>query len=200
VGQRSGWKQFDRFGYQWGGKRGFEQTAGNVSELADTLFRPFTNGNYQLDITELSPGAGRFAAELLRYARSMALVDMNSVCIEICKRRFEDFPTLISFYVNDGRRLDMLAPNSADVIACYDSMVHMHPEIVASYVFQMCEIVRPGGLLWLDHGGRGAKEHGHRTAMTADGMAEIAGAAGLIVLSQVFRNDWDCVSVLQRPD
>jgi SAM-dependent methyltransferase len=196
-GQRAGWTEVDRFGYWW--DRGFEQTTGGVSELADKYFRPFTRGQYEFEITELSPGAGRFTSEVIRYARSMTLVDMNPVCIDICRQRFQYFPTPIRFHVNDGRQLSMLEPDSADIVVCFDSMVHMHPEIIENYVVQMATIVRPGGMLWLDHSGKGAKEAGHRTDMTAGRMAEIAAAVGCDVVSQEFRNNWDCISVIQRP-
>jgi SAM-dependent methyltransferase len=170
-----------------------------MSAFADKFFRPFTRGQYQFDITELSPGAGRFTSEVVRYARSMTLVDMNPVCIDICKERFRYFPTPITFHVNDGRELGMLEEESADIIVCFDSMVHMHPEIIENYVLQMAKIVRPGGILWLDHSGKGEKSVGHRTDMTADRMAEIAAGAGCEVVSQVYRNNWDCISVIQRP-
>jgi 2-polyprenyl-3-methyl-5-hydroxy-6-metoxy-1,4-benzoquinol methylase len=197
-GQGVGWTDIDRFGYRWG-VGGVEQTVGGVSAFADQYFRPFTFGNYHLDITELSPGGGRFTAELIRYARSMTLVDMNETCIEICRERFRYFPTTIEYCVNDGRHLDMLRPDSADIIACFDSMVHMHPEIIENYVMQMASIIRPGGIMWLDHSGKGAKSHGHRTDMTVIRMAEIAVAVGCNVISQRFRNEWDCISVIQRP-
>src|SRR5687768_14532210 len=74
-GQAAGLTEIDRFGYRWG-VRGIEQTVGGVSAFADKYFRPFTHDNYKFDITELSPGGGRFTAELIRYARSMTLVDM----------------------------------------------------------------------------------------------------------------------------
>jgi SAM-dependent methyltransferase len=197
-GQAAGWTEVDRFGYRWG-VRGVEQTVGGVSAFADKYFRPFTNDNYTFDITELSPGGGRFTAELIRYARSMTLVDMNPVCIDICKQRFQYFPTPVTYHVNDGRGLEMLEADSADFIVCFDSMVHMHPEIIEHYVTQMAAVVRPGGLLWLDHSGKGAKSVGHRTDMTADRMATIAAAVGCEVVSQEFRNDWDCISVIRRP-
>ena len=66
-GQASGWRALDRFGYRWG-VNGVEQTVGGVAAFADKHFRPFTRGEYQLDIVELSPGGGRFTNELIRYA------------------------------------------------------------------------------------------------------------------------------------
>lgn len=75
----------------------------------------------------------------------------------------------------------------------------MHPSVIDGYVAQMAHIVRPGGFVWLDHSGRGARASGHRTAMTAELMVDFAEKAGLHVESQEFRNGWDCISVLRRP-
>ena len=35
--------------------------------------------------------------------------------------------------------------------------------------------------------------------MTAELMGGFAADAGLVVKEQVFRNDWDCISVLAKP-
>ena len=85
-----------------------------------------------------------------------------------------------------------------DLIACYDSMVHMHPDVVRGYVAQMPALLVDGGTAWLDHSGKGQRNRGARTAMTADLMVQFAAEAGLTVKDQVFRNDWDCISVLGK--
>jgi SAM-dependent methyltransferase len=197
-GQRDGWSDHDRFGYQWSG--GYTRTAGDFARFVDDYFRPWTDGRHDLKILELAPGAGRFSAELIRYARSMVLVDLNEAAIELCRRRFEFYPTTpIEYCVNDGISLDVVRAHDFDMFACHDSMVHMRPEIIESYVAELPRILVPGGLAWLDHSGRGAKKVGHRTAMTAELMVEFASASGLEVVDQRFRNSWDCVSVLRYP-
>jgi len=197
-GQRAGWEVRDHYGYRWGG--GYAQTVGDLVRFTDKFLRPWTFGRYDLNIMELSPGGGRFTSELLRYASKMALVDMSSDCIEVCRERFRYFPTRISYHVNDGTSLAAVEGAQFDLIACYDSMVHMHPTVIEGYVRQMAGLVRANGVIWLDHSGMGRRESGHRTAMTAETMREIAARAGLRVVDQTFRNDWDCVSVLRRAD
>ena len=109
-----------------------------------------------------------------------------------------DLPIPIEFVVNDGQSLAEVGGGPFDFIACYDSMVHMHPDVVRGYVAQMPALLVDGGTAWLDHSGKGQRDRGARTAMTAELMAEFASEAGLVVRDQVFRNGWDCISVLGK--
>lgn len=192
-GQRAGWDNRDSYGYRWDG--GYQQTVGQVARLADTHLRPHTDDRYDLNVLELSPGGGRFTMELVRYASALTLVDMNEECLEVCRDRFAYVPTPIDYVLNDGRSLP-ITDRKFDLIACYDSMVHMHPEVIEGYVAQMARLLSPDGLIWLDHSGKGQRDQGHRTDMTDERMRSIAGSNGLEVRSQSFRNDWDCISVL----
>ena len=196
-GQRRGWRR-DRFGYRWG--RGTQQTVGEIAQFADEFFRPHTAGRYDLRILELAPGAGRFTAELLRYASTMCLVDLNEAALEICRKRFAFVPTPMSYALTDGQSFDEVPQGTEwDAVVSFDSMVHMHPEVIRHYVASLATLLAPSGFAWLDHSGKGLREAGHRTAMTNEMMVEFAEAAGLSVVSQRYRNGWDCVSVLRRP-
>lgn len=196
-GQARGWATLDGYGYRWG--EGHAQPATAMSRIADEHLRPHLGGRYDLKVLELSPGAGRFTAELIRYGRELVLVDMNASAVAICRERFRYYPTPIRMIVNDGRDLAAVTDRDFDLVACYDSMVHMHPEIVRGYVEQATARLAPGGILWLDHSGRGRREEGHRSAVTAEWMTELAAGLGLTVVEQWYRNDWDCVSVLRAP-
>lgn len=195
-GQRAGWQAHDQFGYRWGG--GTQQTVGQIAQFADAFFRPHAGGRHDLRILELAPGGGRFTAELLRYASTMCLVDLNEAALETCRQRFAFVPTPISYALTDGRSFEAVPEGEWDVVACFDSMVHMHPEVIRAYVASIAGRLSPSGFAWLDHSGRGLREAGHRTAMTAELMVKFAEAAGLSVTSQLYRNDWDCVSVLRH--
>jgi SAM-dependent methyltransferase len=194
-GQDAGWRAQDGYGYRW--DQGYQQTVGQVSDLVDRFFRPHVGDRYDLRILELSPGGGRFTAELIRYASEMTLVDMNQACLDVCAERFQYYPTSIRMYCNDGTSLGMV-DGEFDVIACYDSMVHMHPDVAKGYVAQMGRLLAADGFIWLDHSGKGLRDRGHRTDITAESMAGFARDAGLDVASQEFRNEWDCISVLRR--
>ena len=196
-GDRATWRGLDSLGYRWGG--GVEQTPATVARLAERFLRPYLGERYDLAILEISPGGGRMTAELVRYAKRLCLVDLNAAAIEICRERFGTLPIPIDFVVNDGRSLGDVRGGPFDLIACYDSMVHMHPDVIRAYVLQMPALLADGGTAWLDHSGKGQRSSGARTAMTAELMSRFASEAGLLVTDQVFRNDWDCISVLGKP-
>lgn len=197
-GQAEGWRSHDQFGYRWGG--GFQQTVGSLARFADERFRPFTNGRYDLNILEIAPGGGRFTAELARYAASLCLIDLNEAALDVCRQRFSYLPTPIDYVVGNGTSFDGVPDGPVwEAVVCYDSMVHMHPDVIAGYIQALPTVLAVGGFAWLDHSGKGARPQGHRTAMTDALMREFAAEAGLEVVSQRFRNSWDCVSVLRRP-
>jgi SAM-dependent methyltransferase len=196
-GDRAAWLGKDGYGYSWGGTKW--GGVNDIARFADKHLRPHIMGRYDLKGLELSPGGGRFTVELMRYCVSLDLVDMNQACLTICRDRFDPLPLPMRYYANDGKSLAMVEDRDYDLIACFDSMVHMHPDIIRNYVMQMTGLLKAGGRIWLDHSGKGMKQHGHRTDMTPEKMAGFASAAGLDVVAQTFRNDHDCISVLARP-
>jgi SAM-dependent methyltransferase len=196
-GQEAGWQEHDRFGYQWGG--GYVHTSWSVARFFDTHLRPYLRGRYDLDVLEISPGAGRSTVEIIRYAKTLALVDLNQTPIDICRERLKYYPNEITYHVNDGRSLECVADREFDLVASYDSMVHVHPDIVCGYIAQSAVLLRPNGIIWLDHSGRGAREKGKRSSVTAELVAGRADELALEVVDQIWRNDWDCISVLRKP-
>lgn len=195
-GNEDFWNGKDQFGYRWGG--GHQQTVGDIALLADEHLRPHTGGRYDLKVLELSPGGGRFTAELLRYASMLDILDMNQSCLDVCLERFKYVPTTIRTFLNDGQSCSMIEDSDYDLIVCYDSMVHMHPEIIENYVVELGQRLAVGGIIWLDHAGKGAEDRGHRTDMTPSLMATYFDTAGLEVVEQRFRNHRDCISVGRR--
>ena len=194
-GKEEIWRRKDAYGYRWGG--GHQQANYDMTLIAERWLLPHLDGRSDLKTLELAPGAGRFTVELVRVSRSLYLVDMNSTCIKICKERFKYYPH-VSYYVNDGRSCAVVPDSDFDLIVSYDSMVHMLPEIIERYVKEFAQKLKSSGLLWLDHSGRGAKTSGHRTAMTEALMRAYAKRYGLAVVAQHYRNNHDCISVLQK--
>jgi len=45
---------------------------------------------------------------------------MSSSAIDLCRQRFQYFPTPIEFFVNDGASLEMMSDRAFDSIVCYD--------------------------------------------------------------------------------
>ena len=197
-GQEAGWTEHDSFGYQWSSGRTVHMAAG-IASFMDKHLRPYVDGRYDLDILEISPGAGRVTVELIRYAKSLTLVDLNEVPIDICRERLNYYPNDVTYVVNDGKSLSEAADREYDLVVSYDSLVHVHPEIVRGYMEQSVELLRPGGIMWFDHSGKGANEKGRRSAVTAELVAQWTEELGARLLEQTFRNSWDCLTVLEKP-
>ncbi len=194
-GDASAWREHDLYGYQWG--HGKMQSVCETTQLAERWLLPHLGERRGLKILELAPGAGRFTAELIRLASSLVLVDLNQACIDICRERFKYYPN-VRYLLNDGRSCDVVEDRDFDLIACFDAMVHMAPPVIEAYVTDFAGRLRSGGLLWLDHAGRGEND-GHRTAMTDEIMREFAEDNGLKLVAQHFRNESDCISVMEKP-
>jgi len=194
-GDFDAWADRDDYGYRWAG--GVKQTVGGVAKFCDRFLRPFTDDRYDHTVLEIAPGGGRFTAELVRYAGSLDLMDMNSACLEICLERFRYLPMEFGTFLNDGQDCSVLGDNKYSLIASFDSFVHIHPTIIESYVHQLSGHLLPGGRMWIDHSGKGAREQGHRTDMTPEKMEAYGDACGLITESQEFRNDHDCITVFR---
>jgi 2-polyprenyl-3-methyl-5-hydroxy-6-metoxy-1,4-benzoquinol methylase len=126
-GDETSWRRLDMLGYRWSG--GALTTPATMARMADTYLRPYLGNRYDLAVLEISPGGGRMTAELLRHASRMSLVDLNAAAIKVCRERFGRLPTPIEFVVNDGQSLAGITGTGFDFIACYDSMVHMHPRV-----------------------------------------------------------------------
>ena len=196
-GKLSRWRGIHRYGYQWGGIH--EQSNSDMAAVAEKYLHPYLNGRKNLTILEIAPGAGRFTTELVRLSHDLHLVDLNPACIRLCRERFRYYPQ-VQYHLNDGQSLSSVSESTFDLIACYDAAVHMAPEVIRRYVAESAAKLKPGGVLWVDHSGKGEKHEGHRTNMTDARMREFAAEAGLAIVDQPFRNDHDCISVMRKPE
>ncbi len=198
-GDEQRWGNGDHFGHRWPG--GTYQRSSMAAKITDRLLSPYLAGRYELKILEIAPGGGRFTTELIRRAGKLVLVDLNEACIEICRERFKYYNNhagQIQFHVNDGMSLSMIKERDFDLVASYDSMVHMQPDIVRAYLAQCVGLLARDGIIWIDTSGKGKRRAGFRTAVTDKLIKTWARELGLKVLSQTFRNNWDCISVLTK--
>lgn len=199
-GDPSQWKEKDHWGYNWGGAS--EVTGYSTAPtIASRYLLPHLPKLSHLNIVEIAPGGGRFTTELIRLASHLTLLDLNAACIELCKERFKYY-NHIDYFVNDGVSCAMLADHSYDLVASYDSFVHVHPDIIKGYLRQLAEKIVDDGVIWLHHSGHGANASGHRTAMDYKMMHEFANECGLFVSAQHFYRHGpvlvDCISVLSK--
>ena len=190
------WTGDDNWGYCYSQPGKGTEGAGGFACIADRLLHPYLRG-YDLDIVEIGCGAGRLTAELVRRASRIRLLDIAPAGIELCRDRFKWFSGLETFLLTECD-LSCLAARPCDVIASYDTFVHIHPDLIEQYVSQFESHLTDGGMAWIDHSGKGARSSGNRTAMTAAKMRALASKYGLTVTKQIMRNDWDCITVMEK--
>jgi hypothetical protein len=175
-------------------------------------------------ILEIASGFGRWSDYLKDHCRHLHLVDPAADCIEACRRRFASQPH-VSCHLNDGRSLEMIPNSSIDFVFSFDSLVHVHREIVEAYVAQSAEKLTEEGLGFIHHsnlghyassvarrarklvskGGVVSADHQRDPEMTAELFRASCERHGLKCLSQELVN-WrgrrliDCFSTIARKD
>ncbi len=160
-------------------------------------------------ILEIAPGFGRWTRHLLRYSKVLRGVDLSTVCVEACRKRFAGEPA--EFYANDGESLNMIADRSIDFACSLDSLVHAEAPVLRSYAHQLPRKLAPDGVAFIHHSNLGAcggaaipNPHARAVSMTADLFLQFCQEAdGLVCLTQELVN-WgqpelvDCFSVITR--
>jgi SAM-dependent methyltransferase len=106
-------------------------------------------------ILEIAPGYGRWTQYLKESCQRLVVVDMAENCIEHCKRRFAT-STNVEYHVNDGRSLEMIAPESVDFVFSFDSLVHADRGVLSAYLEQLAAKLTPNGVGFFHHSNLGS--------------------------------------------
>ena len=106
-------------------------------------------------ILEIAPGFGRCTQFLAPQSQKLSIVDLTEKCIEACKQRFTNYQH-ISYFVNDGKSLNMIDDNSIDFVFSWDSLVHVENSVMESYLHELAAKLKPGGVGFLHHSNIGA--------------------------------------------
>lgn len=105
-------------------------------------------------IVEIAPGYGRWTAFLKDLCRRLIIVDLSENCINRCRDRFADC-SHISYFVNDGKSLQMIADASVDFIFSFDSLVHAEDTVLNAYAAEFAKKLRPDGVAFIHHSNLG---------------------------------------------
>ena len=106
-------------------------------------------------ILELAPGYGRWTKYLKGLCGELEVVDLSEECVDACKERFRNSSN-IKYWVNDGRRLDMIQDASINFCFTFDSLVHCEEEIIDGYLEQLSRKLTPDGVAFIHHSNIGA--------------------------------------------
>src|SRR5690349_2445643 len=109
-------------------------------------------------ILEIAPGYGRWTAFLKDLCNRLIVVDLSERCIENCRQRFKNY-SHISYFVNNGESLEMVADGSIDFIFSFDSLVHAEETVLQAYVAEFTKKLRPNGAAFVHHSNLGEYIH-----------------------------------------
>jgi ubiquinone/menaquinone biosynthesis C-methylase UbiE len=147
------------------------------------------------NILEIGPGLGRCTQYLQNFCHKLTVVDLAESCITGCRERFAA-SSHISYFVNDGQSLAMIAENSIDFVFSWDSLVHAESDVLRAYIAQLAAKLKPEGVGFIHHSNLGSYRDGHTgqvpvenphwraTSMTAKLFAEYCAEVGLQCIAQ----------------
>jgi len=105
-------------------------------------------------ILEIAPGFGRWTQFLKDFCDNLIVVDLSEKCIKACQERFTGC-SHITYFVNDGKSLDMIPDNTIDFVFSFDSLVHVEDAIVSAYISQLPRKLRQNGVAFIHHSNLG---------------------------------------------
>ena len=135
----------DEWSWEWGGV-----AAQWYGSLLPRIHRWVPAGT----ILEIAPGFGRWTQFLKDLGRELVVVDLSERCIDACRERFADAHN-ISYHVNDGRTLGMVADRSVDLAVSFDSLVHVEADVIESYLAELSRTLAPSGVGYIQHSNLG---------------------------------------------
>ena len=177
--------------------------------LIDHLIVPYVKPG--MKVIEIAPGHGRWTGHLAERAGHLTAVDLSPSCLAYCAKRYAD-RTNIDYRQGDGSSLPEDLTGQIDVVWSFDSVVHIGPDDIASYLRHIHRVLKPGGMSVIHHANRfhgtlwlagirewgpnwtylyrllsiGAQERldGWRSPVSARSFRAMARAAGLEVVDQ----------------
>jgi SAM-dependent methyltransferase len=105
-------------------------------------------------ILEVAPGYGRWTAFLKDLCKRLIIVDLSERCIDRCRQRFADC-SHISYFVNDGKSLEMVVDGDVDFVFSFDSLVHAEDAVLKAYAAEFAKKLRPNGAAFVHHSNAG---------------------------------------------
>jgi SAM-dependent methyltransferase len=189
----------------------FKVAESAIAPLWNELIWPMIQHMDFTCVVDLAAGHGRNSAILRQYAQKLIIVDINKVCIDVCKQRFKG-EQKISYLQNDGVSLRGIKDSSVSLIYCFDSMVHFDDDVIREYLKDFQRVLIAGGDCFCHHsnytgnpGGVFQQSPHWRNFMSKELFAHYSIKAGLQVMEQKVI-DWggvpalDCLSVLRKPE
>jgi SAM-dependent methyltransferase len=100
-------------------------------------------------VAELGVGGGKTAALLRKHCRELVCADISAEMLAATSKRLGDDG--VRYVKLDGRSLSPIGAGTADVLFCFDTMVHIEPRDIFNYLTQIPPLMRGKRLCVLHH-------------------------------------------------
>ncbi|MDD5195968.1 MAG: class I SAM-dependent methyltransferase [Candidatus Omnitrophica bacterium] len=105
-------------------------------------------------ILEIAPGFGRWTEFLKDYCTNLIVLDISEKCIKACRKRFNGC-SHITYFVNDGKSLEMIPDNTIDFTFSFDSLVHAEDTTISAYISGLAKKLKQNGVAFIHHSNLG---------------------------------------------
>ncbi|NJM61013.1 MAG: class I SAM-dependent methyltransferase [Oscillatoriales cyanobacterium RU_3_3] len=141
--------QLAHIGDEWIGKAA--GAANSLTEYETLIEQQFIAPYIKQEHTvlEIGIGGGKTGALLLKYCDRLICADISSQMLQATRDRLG--VDRVAYVKLDGLTLDSIAPNSADVCFCYDTMVHVEPVDIFNYLTRIPKLLRGDRLCVFHH-------------------------------------------------
>jgi SAM-dependent methyltransferase len=141
--------QLNHIGDEWIGK---EAGAANSlpeyeSLIEQQLIAPYITP--EDTVLEIGIGGGKTGAILLRYCNRLICADISAQMLQASQQRLGN--ERVDYIKLDGISLNGIAPASADICFCYDTLVHIEPRDIFNYLTQIPSLLRGKRLCIFHH-------------------------------------------------
>lgn len=119
---------------------------GPLYKVVDKYIRPYVTP--ASSVIEIGPGGGRWTRYLV-LARKLICVDINPEFFAPLKSSFPD--ANIEFYQPAGYDLQCIGDDSIDFVFSFGTFVHIEPQGIREYLFEMRRVLRPGGIAVINY-------------------------------------------------
>jgi ubiquinone/menaquinone biosynthesis C-methylase UbiE len=101
-------------------------------------------------LVEIAPGFGRWTHYLKDHCARLIAIDLSSVCVEACRRRFAQSSN-VEVLQNDGHSLPTVQDVSVDFVVSFDSLVHLDAKTLGDYLAEIRRVLSPSGAAFIHH-------------------------------------------------
>ena len=120
-----------------------------TDKLWEEVIQPRVSSYIKGNVLEIAPGRGRMTRKLLESNIDLEILDLSDTCIARCKERYGE--RISGYHVGNGKDLRSIEDESKDFVFSFDSFVHMHEEVIDSYIEEVSRVLKSGGYCWIHH-------------------------------------------------